>query len=49
MPCFQNEIHLQLNFESLILIALSVGCVLTIILTRRPGERVIRAPLEEDD
>ena len=46
----QMQLH-TINFRSflLILIALSLGCVLTIVLTRKRGERVTRAPLEEDD
>jgi len=43
------QLH-TINFRVflLILIALSLGCVLAIVLTRRKGERVTRAPLEED-
>ena len=43
------QLH-TINFRGflLILIALSLGGVLAIVLTRRKGERVTRAPLEED-
>ena len=43
------QLH-TINFRVflLILIALSLGCVLAIVLTRRKGERVTRAPLDED-